>query len=201
MVEITQAFTIKGDNIFGKVVIEDTQTVQHRVFFKVVKSDFTLQRLMGFKTSEKGEKQGRPLSSTDIIEQLTIMRNIKYDEYCQPLVEDTLDIDDADTKRKKQKPRDDMPPIADIVAPAHGDIESKQIAVLMSGPNKPLQIELTAENICYLQAVAGAQSSSGEIKRAAPKRPAEEQTSCPPGVTFCHTGNNNNNNVYPENTE
>jgi len=201
MVDITPAFVVKGDLISGKVLIDDATEVQGRHFVQLVKKNWVIVRLLGFKTSDKGESTGRILSSTDIIEQLTALKNSKYDEYCKPLVEDSLGIDDDDDgidnkKKIKHKPRPDMPAIADIEAPGYEPkadlpaIEPRTMAVLMSGPSKPLQIELTPDNILYLQEVARAQSADGDIKRAAPKRTIDETPSCP-GISFCHSGDTN----------
>ena len=67
-----------------------TEQVDGVQLFKVAKGHHAVSRLLGFTLSKE-----RVLSKTDIIEQLTKLRDLEFAKHCGPKTEDDLGIEDS----------------------------------------------------------------------------------------------------------
>ena len=122
----------------------------------------------------------RPLSKTDIFEQLTKLRNDKLASLLQEKQpQQTLSLfDGASTyKRISEATELEIPKTIDIDAPTIGPVAGIRMKVLMSWKKTaPLCIELVHANVVYLKDVCEFQLKNNLVKRTRqPKKPRAQR--------------------------
>jgi hypothetical protein len=144
----------------------------------------------------------RPLSHTDVFEQLTIKRNLKIDEALGAIThqgEPTEALAAFGTKTRKRVKLVERSMLAsslEIEAPQINEVPGITMNVLTLTKRSPLYIELTTDNLAYVRAACISQMDAGNVHRyRAPKvkksmfgkrrsKPHEEATSSTIDVTM-----------------
>ena len=168
MVTVEEALCITVPDC-APVFVLHWQLVDDKRYIKVTKSDSKIVRLLVGQCSGKA----RLLTTTTIIEDIIKLR----DQVRQELLEKDqsnnnnnnkdLGIDAPQTrKRRKSSGEDDLPETVCVTAPAVGDVASQPMRVITGQQSlSPLWVELTVDNIEYLRACVGVQSSNSSAKR------------------------------------
>lgn len=147
-----------------------TKVVDGFTYFRLSKSDQQITRLL---VKEKFSPTDRPLSRSDVIERLVMLRNSAYHSLLMERPDDTEEKEDLGLDAPPKKPRKpsevDMP--ASIVAevPDVEGVEGVSMRMLLSNPKLPLWVELTVANLDFLIEVVNRQIASGVIKRVHPR--------------------------------
>ena len=142
----------------GTVLISRTSVAGGVLVFEVAKGCTTLVRLFGFRT----QHTPRPLTNTNIIEELQKLRDAEYMKFCGPKCQDDCDID-LKTSVYRLVPRINTPEIVTIAPPSFDGIVAPPIQVALDRPNSPLRIELTTRSIEYLSKVCRYQVTTGHV--------------------------------------
>ena len=163
---------ISGGHLKFPIVLKNSQEVEGATYFRVVKSDNTIARL--FLNDQEDRIHTRPLSKTDIVEQVSSLRNSAY----YSLLEDEADMNEGkedlgldgpvDRVLRRNRPRksmDELPKVVTLSAPDIMDIAGVQMRVLMHKPGQALWVELTEANLNYFRLVIEQQIAKGDIKR------------------------------------
>jgi hypothetical protein len=118
----------------------------------------------------------RPLSRTDVFEQLTNKRNLKIDEALGAITHQGAPIEalaafgTKTPKRVKIVERSQLANSLEIEAPQINDVPGITMKVLTHTKRSPLYIELTSENLAYVRAACISQMDAGDVQRyRAPK--------------------------------
>ena len=168
--------TVTGCHLKNPVQLKYFETVDGAVFVKVCKSDSVMCRLL---VEDGAQMAGRPLSMTDILEQLSTLRNKVYHELAfapDKVEDDKEDLGlDAPTRRRA-KDLSELPKIIVVEAPCVDDVPGKEMRLLLDKPGKPLWMELNEGNLKYLKDSVGCQINSGQIKRSHPRATIEEES-------------------------
>ena len=179
-IEIHWSPTFLCDGLLNPVRFDHTAVVKHddKSFLKVIKYDRKMERLLlGESDEEKVKNMARPLSHTDIIENLLQLREAKYKELVGELQKDAAAQkstglnEEAEPARKiSQAMLDQLPKFATIDAPLVGGVASRKMQVVLeSNARPPLYMELTTSNFEYLQKAVAHQIEAGTTKRKAPR--------------------------------
>ena len=114
------------------------------------------------------DARNRPMSKTDIIQQLIDLRNSNIDTMMAAIAggEPTESLFEAKSaKRFNLAQRLQMPSTIVIQAPTIGEIAGVPMRCTAGTKRDPMFVELTSDNIKYLRAVCNYQIASGKIKR------------------------------------
>ena len=159
---------ITGGHLKTPVPVKHFVTVQGTMYFKMCKSDAVMTRLF---VSDATRLSGRPLSMTNIVEQLSGLRDMSYHDLAFPKDEtdgkEDLGLDAP--SRPVPKALTELPASVSVFAPDIDGVSGLEMRVLMCKPGQPLWLELNQENIQYLVEVVDRQISMGDIKRAHPR--------------------------------
>ena len=121
----------------------------------------------GFKWSRKNSQ--RPLSKTNIFEQLTKLRSDKLASLLEENQPQTLGVFEGMPYKRiriSEATKKDIPTAIDIDAPTIGPVAGIRMKVLMSWKKTPpLFIELVHANVVYLKDVCEFQLKSNLVKR------------------------------------
>ena len=141
------------------------QTVEGSTFFKVCKGDPCTTRLL---VEDVNHHCTRPLSMTNIIEELVCKRNCIYNSlaFAKAETEETEDLGLDAPAKTKAKDLSELPAVVTLQAPAVESIPGQEVKVLMAKTGRPLWVELNTDNLQYLVGVIGCQIKSGTIKNA-----------------------------------
>ena len=163
---------ISGAHLKSPIVLKDSQEVEGATYFKVVKSDAMIARL--FVKDQEDRIHTRPLSKTDIVEQVSSLRNSAYyslledeDEMNEGKEDLGLDgpVDRVLRRNRPRKSMDELPKVVTLSAPDITDIAGVQMRVLMHKPGQALWVELNEANLNYFRLVVEQQIEKGDIKR------------------------------------
>ena len=119
--------------------------------------------------------RSRPLSRTDVFEQLTNARNLKIDGALSAITKqcggETLSaFSHKTTRRVKMIERSQLTSAMEIEAPQINDVPGITMKVMTHTKRAPLYIELTPENLAYVRAACLSQMNAGDVQRhRAPK--------------------------------
>lgn len=118
----------------------------------------------------------RPLSRTDVFEQLTNKRNLKIEEALGAIthqgepIEALAAFGTKTPKRVKIVERSQLANSLEIEAPQINDVPGITMKVLTHTKRSPLYIELTSDNLAYVRAACISQMDAGDVQRyRAPK--------------------------------
>jgi hypothetical protein len=118
----------------------------------------------------------RPLSRTDVFEQLTSKRNLKIEEALCAITRQGQSTDvlaafgPKTPKRVKIVERAQLANSLEIEAPQINDVPGITMKVLIQTKRAPLYIELTSDNLAYVRAACISQIDAGDVQRnRAPK--------------------------------
>ena len=156
MTEIRQQAVVTAAwMLTGSVTLPNTELVNGMQFFKVVKADARIHRLL---IGSCRKNHSKTMSDTTIVRTLTELRNAKRLELLQSFAASADDELDLDVGKDKFKPFEPMlPPVIDIIAPTISDNEAQTIKVLCQAASLPLWVQLTVANVTYLHhAICGA---------------------------------------------
>lgn len=178
---------ISGGHLKKPVAIKFTRVMDNTTYFKVTKSDPAIARLL---VAETISWSSRPLSNTDILEQLIKLRDAAYYELAsEPAEEGKEDLGLDDPRPQKRiswgRGSSKLPAMVTLQAP---DIEGLGLTkvplrVLLSKPGQPLWLELKHENLQYLIQAVSKQISEGNIKRRHPRDELDQSSRVDSGVT------------------
>ena len=169
---------IKSDDMKQPIFLKHYQKVDGVTFFKVSKVDPVIIRMFaGYNT-----KFQRPLSMTDIIEQITSLRNAGYNSALlgdvQSEGKEDLGLDEPEAKpsrRQRVANKCALPSMITVEAPTIEGIEGRSMKVLLSTPGQCLWVEFSSSNINYFANAVAAQLAAGHIKRAHPIKSIKEE--------------------------
>lgn len=165
------------------VAIKFTKTVEGAVFFKACKSDSAIMRLLV--AEQPANWTSRPLSKTDVLEQLIGMRDSAFHELAAEPAEDEEGKEDLgldDPRPQQRKNLAELPSTVVLQAPEIEGTTSVPMRVLLSKPGQPLWLELKHENLRYLIEAVGRQISRGNIKRHHPRDEVDQTSRVDSGV-------------------
>jgi hypothetical protein len=164
--QITQARKIEGDKFdnakamhIDVTVITDEDAITKNTsdvpFFALEKSDRKLARLL---TMDQNTSRERPLSRTNVIEQVKALRDNAFWE--------SLGKEGASrmTKADRAKALLTENTTVEITMPIIGDIPEYKMKVVLAHPNNRVLVELSDANIEYFQNVVDKQLSDDNIK-------------------------------------
>jgi len=164
---IEKSFTINGGGMLRRVVIpaKDLKE-QEGMTFMHVSSVSTYMLALCCSGPQHGR---RPLSKTNIIEQLIELRNVHT---TAPPVNERLKSFTPKTKRPKNLLLDEIAAVETILSPTIGDVQGIEMKILGFNPGRgfnakcaPLYVELDPENIAYLRNACQWQIDHENIKR------------------------------------
>ena len=151
-------------------IMMPTQVVDDRSYFKLIKSDAQVARLL----VPKLDAYDRPLSRTDIVERLGSLRNSAYHALLLPPDEGQKEDLGLDGPPKPRKASEVVMPTSILADVEVEGMDGIQMRMLLSKPGSPLWVEHTAENINFLIDVVCRQIASGVIKRVHPRQAVDE---------------------------
>ena len=158
------------------VTASDSKMVDNQLYVRLLKSESLTCNLMNVKRTKD---MARPLSHTDILEQLVALRNKKYKEVTKLPVEETLSIfDTAERKSKKNAAAalHELPEVLTIMAPTIDDIDGIEIKTTLEKPHVyAVYVECSTNVIEYLSKVCRYQIDAGAVKRQHPRTAADEK--------------------------
>ena len=147
------------------VQIETVQPVQGIMFVKVMETCTTTARILLPSTSRFGR---RPLTRTDVLEELMARRNSMYEQCLRQLEPEDLGLDPGLPARKPSLVSlIALPQVVAVDGPDMFEVKGVAIRMLMGTGRNPLWVELSVSTIEYLAAAVQAQLSRGGTKRAA----------------------------------
>ncbi len=166
-------------------MLDRVQTVEGAPYINLRKADNSICRLLS-----DNPNNVRPLSNTDIIEQLATARNEAYERIIKELLSEgkvDMGLDEPPKKKQRQVPAS-MPLTTEIMAPNIGDHAACTVKVLLTKPASSLWIELSPSNIEYLRGVVKHQRVHCEVQgRGNDKQDEEKRVSSVKGVSFSYT--------------
>ena len=183
--KIEPSMTISGAHLRKRVSLVDSKSVNGAVYFHLSKKPIArLAQVLGLppKVSSGNEST---LSRTNIVEQLTTLRNQNFEAWyasTTPAVAETVDcFEDLLTESPAQLPRKrkcilaTMPDTTEVAAPTIDCVEGVSLKMLMGNWHAPAYLELTEQATDYLRRVCIHQISSGNVKRRRSRRAKEAQ--------------------------
>ena len=176
--QIEATVTVSGADLRNKVTIPASHlsTESGHQFFHV----FTYPRWAAVLFGTTSSKTERSLSRTDVIDQITQLRNSKLNDLItekQP--QQALSNFRCTTwsKRLKTEHKMSLPQMVSVRTPDIGEVRGIDVRVLLGWKQTaPLWVELTAESVAYLRQACMWQIMNGEFKRTKipkklPKKP------------------------------
>jgi len=178
--KIMDAVVVEGGGLPGRVVIpqKHLKNDEGRRFIHLSTVPRYSVSLFGRGRDNVNASCLRPLSRTDVFEQLTNKRNLKIDEALGAITHQGAPIEvlaafstKAPTpKRLKIGERSQLAESLEIDAPQINDVPGITMKVLTHTKRSPLYIELTSENLAYVRAACISQMDAGDVQRhRAPK--------------------------------
>jgi len=156
---VQQQFVVTGGGLQKSVVIINTEVVQGRTFFEIVKAEATTARLLQG-CVVKGK---RPVCSTSVVEELQRLSLQAFAAASRPTAPDSqehedIGVDKIAAKKKHKSTAAEMK-ILNITRPAYGDTCPAAELHAASNGSRQLWLELTPSTIEYLQLAVEAQLS------------------------------------------
>jgi len=155
---VQQQFVVTGGSLQKPVVIMNTEVVQGRAFFEIVKTEAATARLL------QGHvvKGKRPVCSTNVVEELQRLSLQAFAAASRPTAPDSQEHEDLGVDeivaKKKHKSTAEMK-LLNIPGPAYGDTCPAAELHAASNGSRQLWLELTPSTIEYLQLAVEAQLS------------------------------------------
>lgn len=129
---------------------------QERFWFTIKKTDSHISKLLQVPFKIKGSTE-HTLSRSDIVEQLTVLRNKLHQTSSDPAA-------GPEVKKESLPLELQARVIVQIKCPSIGDVEGLTMAVLARAAHEPLCVEATAANVEYLRRVVKYQVEAGNVK-------------------------------------
>jgi hypothetical protein len=176
--KIMDAVVVEGGGLSGRVIIPQThlKNDEGRRFIHLSTVPRYSVSLFGRGRDNVNASCLRPLSRTDVFEQLTNKRNLKIDEALGAITHQGAHIEalaafgTKTPKRVKIVERSQLAESLEIEAPQINDVPGITMKVLTHTKRSPLYIELTSENLAYVRAACISQMDAGDVQRhRAPK--------------------------------
>lgn len=176
--KIMDAVVVEGGGLSGRVIIPQThlKNDEGRRFIHLSTVPRYSVSLFGRGRDNVNASCLRPLSRTDVFEQLTNKRNLKIDEALGAITHQGAPIEalaafgTKTPKRVKIVERSQLANSLEIEAPQINDVPGITMKVLTHTKRSPLYIELTSENLAYVRAACISQMDAGDVQRhRAPK--------------------------------
>jgi hypothetical protein len=176
--KIMDAVVVEGGGLSGRVIIPQThlKNDEGRRFIHLSTVPRYSVSLFGRGRDNVNASCLRPLSRTDVFEQLTNKRNLKIDEALGAITHQGAPIEvlaafsTKAPKRVKIVERSQLAESLEIEAPQINDVPGITMKVLTHTKRSPLYIELTSENLAYVRAACISQMDAGDVQRhRAPK--------------------------------
>ena len=176
--KIMDAVVVEGGGLSGRVIIPQThlKNDEGRRFIHLSTVPRYSVSLFGRGRDNVNASCLRPLSRTDVFEQLTNKRNLKIDEGLGAITHQGAPIEalaafgTKTPKRVKIVERSQLANSLEIEAPQINDVPGITMKVLTHTKRSPLYIELTSENLAYVRAACISQMDAGDVQRyRAPK--------------------------------
>ena len=176
--KIMDAVVVEGGGLPGRVVIpqKHLKNDEGRRFIHLSTVPRYSVSLFGRGRDNVNASCLRPLSRTDVFEQLTNKRNLKIDEALGAITHQGAPIEVLAAfgtnapKRVKIVERSQLAESLEIDAPQINDVPGITMKVLTHTKRSPLYIELTSENLAYVRAACISQMDAGDVQRhRAPK--------------------------------
>lgn len=176
--KIMDAVVVEGGGLSGRVIIPQThlKNDEGRRFIHLSTVPRYSVSLFGRGRDNVNASCLRPLSRTDVFEQLTNKRNLKIDEALGAITHQGAPIEalaafgTKTPKRVKIVERSQLAESLEIEAPQINDVPGITMKVLTHTKRSPLYIELTSENLAYVRAACISQMDAGDVQRhRAPK--------------------------------
>ena len=176
--KIMDAVVVEGGGLSGRVIIPQThlKNDEGRRFIHLSTVPRYSVSLFGRGRDNVNASCLRPLSRTDVFEQLTNKRNLKIDEALGAITHQGAPIEalaafgTKTPKRVKIVERSQLAESLEIEAPQINDVPGITMKVLTHTKRSPLYIELTSENVAYVRAACISQMDAGDVQRhRAPK--------------------------------
>jgi hypothetical protein len=179
--KIMDAVVVEGGGLSGRVIIPQThlKNDEGRRFIHLSTVPRYSVSLFGRGRDNVNASCLRPLSRTDVFEQLTNKRNLKIDEALGAITHQqgapievlaAFSTKASTPKRLKIGERSQLAESLEIDAPQINDVPGITMNVLTHTKRSPLYIELTSENLAYVRAACISQMDAGDVQRhRAPK--------------------------------
>lgn len=176
--KIMDAVVVEGGGLSGRVIIPQThlKNDEGRRFIHLSTVPRYSVSLFGRGRDNVNASCLRPLSRTDVFEQLTNKRNLKIDEALGAITQQGASIEalaafgTKTPERVKIVERSQLANSLEIDAPQINDVPGITMNVLTHTKRSPLYIELTSENLAYVRAACISQMDAGDVQRhRAPK--------------------------------
>ena len=134
------------------VFLRSVKCVEGVTFFKLIKSDNVMERLLCGKSPSRSE---RLLPKTRIIETIASLRNQAIQHLIQPPAHDDLGLDAEEPIRKRKAAIDlsQLPEALTITLPDIQDIPGCAAKVLVDKPASPLWLEFSPQILEYVAKV------------------------------------------------
>jgi hypothetical protein len=171
--KIMDAVVVEGGGLPGRVIIPHNhlKNDEGRRFIHLSTVPRYSVSLFGPGRDNVNASRLRPLSRTDVFEQLTNKRNLKIDEALGAIthqgapVEALAAFGTKTPKRVKIVERSQLANSLEIEAPQINDVPGITMQVLTHTKRSPLYIELTSENLAYVRAACISQMDAGDVQR------------------------------------
>jgi hypothetical protein len=174
--KIMDAVVVEGGGLSGRVIIPQThlKNDEGRRFIHLSTVPRYSVSLFGRGRDNVNASCLRPLSRTDVFEQLTNKRNLKIDEALGAITRQqgapievlaAFSTKAPTPKRLKIGERSQLAESLEIEAPQINDVPGITMKVLTHTKRSPLYIELTSENLAYVRAACISQMDAGDVQR------------------------------------
>jgi hypothetical protein len=175
--KIMDAVVVEGGGLPGRVIIPHNhlKNDEGRRFIHLSTVPRYSVSLFGPGRDNVNASRLRPLSRTDVFEQLTNKRNLKIDEAFSVIQGARIEAlaacgPKSHNKRVSIVERVQLAASMEIEAPQINDVPGITMQVLTHTKRSPLYIELTSENLAYVRAACISQMDAGDVQRyRAPK--------------------------------
>jgi hypothetical protein len=175
--KIMDAVVVEGGGLPGRVIIPHNhlKNDEGRRFIHLSTVPRYSVSLFGPGRDNVNASRLRPLSRTDVFEQLTNKRNLKIDEAFSVIQGARIEAlaacgPKSHNKRVSIFERVQLAAFMEIEAPQINDVPGITMQVLTHTKRSPLYIELTSENLAYVRAACISQMDAGDVQRyRAPK--------------------------------
>jgi hypothetical protein len=175
--KIMDAVVVEGGGLPGRVIIPHNhlKNDEGRRFIHLSTVPRYSVSLFGPGRDNVNASRLRPLSRTDVFEQLTNKRNLKIDEAFSVIQGARIEAlaacgPKSHNKRVSIFERVQLAASMEIEAPQINDVPGITMQVLTHTKRSPLYIELTSENLAYVRAACISQMDAGDVQRyRAPK--------------------------------
>ena len=187
------AVVVSGGHLPRPVVVRErlTQEIDDVRYLHCCKRSHVLLLLLGI---PRDKASTRPLSSTDIFEQLIALRDAQYNALAYKAMEEPTECGASLTQsvpKRVKVPSYELPEVVTVSAPAVGDISGLSLKVVLTRPRTALHVELTSTALSYVASVCKHQIASGGVKRSHARKTScmDEHFESPvKGVQFAYKG-------------